>query len=210
MKKLERNATVIVFAKAPRLGTVKTRVAKDIGNAAALVVYKALLERTFDALEPLENVEIVYTPDDAGATFEAFARHTTWSLRPQGPGNLGARLSRAARVTLRSGRRPIFIGADCPTIQTSDLQSAANALTTRDVVIGPATDGGYWLIGLARWIPEVFADIPWSQPNTLETTRARLATVNASVAYLDEKSDIDTLEDLRRHPDLTGAWTRSK
>ncbi len=204
---------LLLILKAPRPGTVKTRLAADIGDASATALYRHLVERQLSALPAAWPVEIHHAPADAASASEF--RHwlgPTFTYNPQAEGSLTERLIHAA-ATART-RHPseplIFLGGDCPTLDHATLLAARDALVTHDVVLGPATDGGYYLIALRRPEPALFTDIPWSTDRVLATTLARLASLGLTHALLPEKSDIDTLADLQRHPDLVAAFLSSQ
>ena len=117
------------------------------------------------------------------------------SVTEQGEGDLGERMMAVNAPCL-------IIGSDCPSISAPLLNAAADALADRDVVIGPATDGGYYLIGMKRPMPFLFEDVAWSTPKVLPTALARLAERRIGPAILPELGDIDTAEDLARWPEL--------
>ncbi|MBX3734760.1 MAG: TIGR04282 family arsenosugar biosynthesis glycosyltransferase [Verrucomicrobiae bacterium] len=184
-----------VFLRAPRLGTVKTRLARDVGAAAALAAYQRLLARTLDAIASLPCVDLCGTPDDALPELEPW-RRPGWTLSPQGPGNLGDRLHRAfARWLGAPHARWVVIGTDCPELTPGDIQAAWQALDQAEVVLGPATDGGYWLLGLKAPAPDLFREIPWGGPEVLQMTRDRAASLGRRVALLRELRDVDTAAD---------------
>ena len=141
---------LIVFVKAPRPGTVKTRLAKSIGTNAACGAYCLLVETLLRRIERLENVELRFTPDDAADEIRSWLRKT-WQTSPQGAGHLGERLQRAFQTAFQNGaNRVVVIGSDCPEITADDIDMAWSALKMNDSVLGPARDGGYWLIGLRQ------------------------------------------------------------
>jgi hypothetical protein len=188
----------VLFVRAPRRGTVKTRLARSLGEDNALEAYRALLTVTCDALRGLGNVELRVTPDDGIPELEPW-RQAGWTLAPQGTGSLGERLAAAVEIHCRNGATSVvIIGSDCPDITAQDIGNAHNALATDDVVLGPATDGGYWLIGLRSPTVGVFDNIAWSTESVLQQTRARAASLGLSVATLRQLDDIDTHEDWLR------------
>ena len=189
---------LIIFVKAPRPGEVKTRIAESIGAQAACDAYLALVEVLIGNLRTLSNVQVRYTPNDALLEIPQWIQ-PTWTTAPQGAGDLGRRLSSAFDDAFSSGaERVVIIGSDCPDIAQTDIESAWAALENHDVVLGPAEDGGYWLIGLRAPQPVLFNEIAWSSDTVFQTTVARAATNDLSVHVLRKLSDIDTIEDLRR------------
>jgi rSAM/selenodomain-associated transferase 1 len=194
---------LIVFLKAPRPGIVKTRLAAQLDAEAATAIHEVLVTRTLAAVRRarLGAIEIRLTPDDATNEIARWMQ-PEWQIRPQGDGDLGARMTRALRDAFNEGRSPVVvIGTDCPALEPSDIRSALDALAQHDLVLGPATDGGYWLIGMRVWVPQVFERIPWSTPAVLATTRSRAETAGLRTVLLRQLADVDTLEDWR-------AWLR--
>src|SRR5262249_24760372 len=121
------------------------------------------------------------------------------SSHPQGPGDLGERLSRAFRDAFASGaRRVVVIGSDCPDVTPADIHAAWAALEAHDVVLGPAIDGGYWLIGLQALHEPLFRGVRWSTSTVLTQTLALCHQQGLRVHRLRELSDVDTEEDWRR------------
>ena len=185
---------IIIFVKAPRPGFVKTRLAATIGNEAACAAYCQLTENVLTHLAPLPHLEIHFTPDDAENEITQWLRGD-WTTRPQGDGDLGERMHRAFT---EANNPAIIIGSDCPGVEIRDLQAAAKTLQTHDAVIGPATDGGYWLIGLNAPCPALFEGIEWSTGGVLQSTLAKADEAGLSVQLLRELGDVDTGADWER------------
>ena len=179
--------TVIVFARAPRLGAVKRRLARGIGAMAALRFYRAQLAATLRAArDPRWQLVLAATPDRARARWPAQVPR-----QPQGHGDLGARMLRA----LSRHRRAVLVGSDIPGLTRDDLAAAFRALGRADAVIGPAEDGGYWLVGFSPRRPaKPFADVRWSTRHALADTLANFA--GRRVALLRRLRDVDTAADL--------------
>jgi rSAM/selenodomain-associated transferase 1 len=192
---------LIVFLKSPRPGFVKTRLAAGLGVEAACKAYIRLAETMLEHIAPLQNVELRFTPDDSRPEIESW-RRASWRASPQGPGNLGERLSRAIQESFAAGKqRVVVIGSDCPAVTAEDILSAWAALETHDVVLGPAHDGGYWLIGVRSPDAPVFEGISWSTRQVLEQTLSRCREARLAVASLRKLGDVDTIEDWRRFCD---------
>lgn len=190
-------AQLIVFIKAPRPGYVKTRLAATLGAAAAARVYAQMTGILLKQLAPLRNVELRYAPDDAFAEIQPFLRDG-WTAFPQGAGNLGARLHAAfAETFARGAKQVVVIGSDCPTVRTHDIETAWLHLATHDVVIGPANDGGYWLVGLRKPCPSLFDGIRWSTAAVLSDTTERARRAGLSMQLLRPLTDIDTEDQWR-------------
>ena len=176
-------------------GAVKTRLAAGIGDEAALTVYKQLSEMTMKAVRPVVSKKIVYydqyiirddiwTEDDFEKTIQAGS-------------DLGERMAAAFRHGFEEGyERILIIGTDCPDLKTNILEDAFKQLDTHDAVIGPAVDGGYYLLGLKRFIPEVLQDILWGSDQVFQQTTIRLKHLGQSVCLLEPLRDIDRPEDL--------------
>lgn len=195
-----RTPLIIVMLKAPQLGLTKTRLAAEIGADAALAAYRTLLGYVLPTLASLDwPVQLRFTPDDAGRELETW-RQPGWQLTPQGPGDLGERLDRAVVGAVEAGfDRIVVIGADCPYLESRDFQETSTALADHDLVLGPAEDGGYWLIGLSRHAPQIFQSIPWSTDQVLATTLAAAAQAGLRTHLLRRLSDVDTADDWRRY-----------
>jgi glycosyltransferase A (GT-A) superfamily protein (DUF2064 family) len=174
--------TVIVFARAPRLGAVKRRLARGIGAMAALRFYRAQLAATLQAArDPRWQLVLAATPDRARARWPAQVPR-----QPQGHGDLGARMLRA----LSRHRRAVLVGSDIPGLSRADLAAAFRALGRADAVFGPAEDGGYWLVGFGPRRPaQPFADVrccaacaTWTPPPISPRSAARAVNPRASPA----------------------------
>jgi hypothetical protein len=187
---------VAVFAKAPEPGRVKTRLTPALRAQEAADLYRALLLDTLDVVEPVAAATYVaYTPAGARRHLEALLG-TRRRLLPQGPGDLGRRLA-AVFERLCDGRRSVLaVGSDCPGLTPARIEEAAGALTRADVVLGPALDGGYYLIGMRRPHADLFRDVPWSTAGVLEATRERIAEAGLQVRWLPLERDVDTPSDL--------------
>jgi rSAM/selenodomain-associated transferase 1 len=182
---------LILFVKAPRAGEVKTRLARVLGPESACEAYKALVGRLLRNLKAVANVELCHSPDDAAGEIAMWLR-PGWRCRPQGGGDLGERLHRAFERAFSDGaRRVAVIGSDCPDVTPSDIQEAFARLDAFDVVLGPATDGGYWLIALNRAHPELFTQISWSTEKVLSETLRGVRSAGLNVHLLSERSDVD-------------------
>ena len=183
---------LIVFVKAPRPGAVKTRLAEVIGAPAAAAAYRHLVETLLNHLQGLGGVEVCFSPDDAAGEVQHWLKEG-WSSSPQGDGNLGQRLQSAFRRAFQAGAKHVaIIGSDCPAVKVEDIREAWGGLQTHDVVLGPATDGGYWLIGLRQLQPNLFREVHWSSENAFAETIERVHHAGLSVQLLRELADVDT------------------
>ena len=185
---------VIVFLKAPRLGTVKTRLAATLGEEAALDAYVKMTHTVLAVLSGWSRVNLCYTPDEAEQEIRNWMQ-PSWHCMPQGIGDLGTRMHTA--FTKAKGPA-VIIGTDCPSIRIDDFREASKALEEKDLVLGPAKDGGYWLIGLNAPCPALFEGINWSTESVLPDTLARAKAAGLSYYILRELRDVDTEADWKK------------
>tara|TARA_B110000503_G_C7143768_1_gene412034 strand:+ start:1155 stop:1748 length:594 start_codon:yes stop_codon:yes gene_type:complete len=186
---------LIVFVKNPVLGTVKTRLAASIGNKKALEVYNDLVEKCRKECLAVNAVRHVFYSEQISNDLwseESFLKCV------QAEGDLGNKITDAFRSIFTRGGKVIIIGSDCYDLDAQTIEDAFEKLDNSDVVIGPANDGGYYLLGTNNFHPELFQDIKWSTEKVLKETRQRANTNNLSVSLLKELIDLDTLEDLEK------------
>lgn len=193
---------LVVFVKAPVPGYAKTRLARSIGVEAAACLAGAMLGHTLASAvgSGIGPVELCCAPDTSHPAFQAAAAGAVISLAEQGAGDLGARMARAFARGLKDYPCVVLIGTDAPMLDASVLRAASGALASHDVVIAPAFDGGYALVGLSRNVPEIFQDIEWSSPRVMAQTRNRIALMGMSLHELPALHDIDEPEDLVHLP----------
>ena len=188
---------VLLFAKAPRPGAVKTRLAADLGDRAAASVYRKLGAGVADAVSAAFPLTVWYEPADAEAEMRAWLGNRHRYL-PQPPGDLGDRLRVGFATHFASDPEPaVAIGADAPGVNAGVVEEAFARLRRADVVIGPALDGGYYLLGLIRPVPALFAGIPWGTGGVLHETLAICQRNGLAVGQLSPLPDVDTVDDLR-------------
>lgn len=191
--------TVVLFAKAPTPGRVKTRLAVDVGAETAVRIYRSLGRSTVDGLRGGPYRLIVYVdppgPETAAAMDEWLGQDGI-EYRPQREGDLGARMAQAFDECLEEADKVCVVGTDIPGIDRETVRQAFDTLVDAGVVLGPATDGGYYLVAMSHRHPELFTNIRWSTPAVLQTTVARAAEAGLQVALLDPKTDVDTLADV--------------
>ncbi len=189
--------TIILFAKFPRPGRVKTRLIGALTSEQAAEVYRRLLVLSLDTLRAVADARIILAGAPDAADFSDYV-DSTIEFRPQGDGDLGRRLSRGMAAAFEAGSpRVVVVGADCPRMTPGDLSRAFELLEEHDVVIGPAIDGGYYLLGLRRPAPMLLEGIDWSSERVLAQTQARAANAGLRVALLEVRRDVDTIEDIR-------------
>lgn len=203
---------ILVFAKAPVPGTVKTRLlpALDAQDAAAL--QHALLRHTLATVCAMPYpVELWCSPDAGHPAFGELRAQFAVALAVQRGADLGERMAFACNDALQRAQHVIIVGCDCPTLTGADLQTAAAHLRhDSDVVLGPARDGGYWLIGLCRFDAALFTDVPWGSAAVLTTTIQRLRDLRWRWQLLTERGDIDRPTDLDSLPAALRVWDARK
>ncbi len=192
---------LLVFAKAPAPGRVKTRLIRKYGALGAAALYKMMLRRTLDLATAINlcPVQLWCAPDTRHGFFTACRRNYGVELRTQRGGDLGQRMEYALRKTLEESRYAVLIGGDCASLGSSELHFALAALAAgREAVLGPAEDGGYVLIGLRRSCPELFKGIQWGGPKVLAATRDRLRGAGLDWVELPLGWDVDYPVDVKR------------
>lgn len=188
---------LLIFARHPELGQVKTRLAQTIGPAEALRVYQQLLVRTRAAADGLMAHKTLWLAGTPPAGESAFADWAGYAQQPQPPGDLGLRMHHAFAAAFGAGATAaVIIGTDCPELTTDRLQEAFRQLADHDAVLGPALDGGYYLLGLRTLVPDFFVNKPWSTDAVLAETLADARRLGLRVAQLPALSDVDTAADL--------------
>lgn len=192
--------TLVIFVREPRPGRAKTRLGREIGHVEAARWFRHQAARLIRRLgrDPRWRAVLAVTPDAEGLASRVWPAHLPRA--PQGSGDLGRRMARFLRGEPGTaiGPGPVaVVGADIPALGARQIADAFRLLARHDAVLGPATDGGYWLIGLKRTraVPRALLDgIRWSGPHAFEDTRARLSGL--SVALAETLSDVDTAADL--------------
>lgn len=179
-------AVVAIFARAPELGKVKTRLADSVGELIALDAHRALLNRTIDVVASSGFAAEIWLDGDPRAL-----PAQTLPIRPQCAGDLGTRmLHTIADITAR-GRPAIIVGSDCPVIDEQYLRDAVRSLEHADVVIGPVEDGGYVLIGMSRLHASLFVDMTWSTPTVFAESLRRAEAAGLTTVVLGQLWDVD-------------------
>jgi hypothetical protein len=196
-----KRRVLAIFAKQPLPGQVKTRLAKQIGEVAAARLYAKFVETILAVTESVADQRIIaYSPDTESARrwFEASVSTAGDTLWVQPAGDLGARLTACAEFALSEPEHSlVIIGTDSPTLSTETIAEAFRRLEHNDVVLGPARDGGYYLIGLRSACPRLFAGIDWGTDRVLVQTISRVEEQRLSLHLLPLFYDVDTLEDLK-------------
>lgn len=189
------NDHLIIFIKNPEIGKVKTRLAAGIGNEKALEVYQQLLRITHYQTQPLPCIKHVCYSDhvDENDNWDKADYHK----HVQSNGDLGSRMLGAFQgVFDRGAEKMVIIGSDCPEITTKIINEAFSKLDNYDVVIGPAKDGGYYLLGMKCPLPMLFKNKEWSSDSVFADTVLDLIDMGLNHYRLPELSDLDTIYDL--------------
>ena len=191
---------LIIFTRYPRPGKAKTRLIPALGAEGAATLQRQMTEHTLAQVKNLASsisVEIWIADDRSAQGQMQDWLGTEWVYQPQGEGDLGDRLITASQAAFATGmERAIIIGTDCPGLDADRLTQAFQALQNHDLVLGDATDGGYYLIGLRRSLPELFRGISWGTSVVRQQTVAIANQLNLTIAHLPVLSDIDYPEDL--------------
>lgn len=199
MKSIEREECLIVFVKVPVEGDVKTRLANAIGPGAAVLLYRSFVR---DIIEKVRQARfptfVFFSPADASRAVADWLG-TDLTYYPQEGEDLGERMLSAFRMVFPPFSRAVLIGGDCPDLPLALIEEAFARLENHDAVVGPATDGGYYLIGFSTPdFPEApFRDIDWSTPGVFKSTMAILGSHGVGVHVLPPWSDVDEYDDLK-------------
>jgi rSAM/selenodomain-associated transferase 1 len=199
------DARLLLLSKAPDPGQVKTRLIPVIGAVGAAELYEDLLCSSLEMAvnSGLSPVDLWCSPTMAHPFFQQCRQRYGVELREQIRGNLGRRMAHALESASQSSQPLVLIGADCPALSADDLEEAFTLLDQgSEVVLGPAEDGGYYLIGMRGLYPFVFDDVPWSTSTVLDLTQTRLNNRGVKWQCLPPHRDLDTVDDYR-------AWLES-
>lgn len=188
---------IVIFAKAPVAGKVKTRLIPMLGEEGAARLAQRMLTDTVEHAKEarLSTPQLCASPHPGDPSWAEHLPPGVW-VTDQGPGDLGQRLAAAAKRVIEGGENILLIGTDCPALDSVRLREAAAKLATNEAVIHPATDGGYVLLGLARTDPSLFEGIAWSTDTVAATTVERIRALGWSLWIGDTLTDIDEPADL--------------
>lgn len=192
---------LIVFVKYPYPGRVKHRLSKHIGKVNAAKIYKEIAETIVKRIIPLKGehytVEICFTPKKAEKLVKEWLAYNAHFSHQQG-NSLGKRMLNSINYAFDSGYKKVtLIGTDCPDISCAIIMESFELLHSKDVVLGPAYDGGYYLIGLTKSIPRLFHGIEWGTKRVLQQTITKISLLKLSFGLLPMLRDIDRVEDLK-------------
>ncbi|WP_447969685.1 TIGR04282 family arsenosugar biosynthesis glycosyltransferase [Nitrospira sp. M1] len=194
-------SALIVFAKSPVPGSVKTRLCPPLTPDEAATLHGSLVMDTLERTKNLQGVDriLACAPSQQHPFFQAVSARQHIALWEQIPDDdLGARMAHAfSEAFTKNYTNAVMIGSDLPTISSEIIQQAVQGLRKHDVVIGPSHDGGYYLIGLKKPNPELFFDIPWSTHQVTALTKQKASDLGLSLTLLPVQRDLDTIEDLQ-------------
>ena len=197
---IDTTARLLVFTRTPVPGGVKTRLSSAIGDERTVAVHTGLLERTLEQARrsSIGDIELWCTPTTRHPVLADLRDRFSLALQMQAGADLGERMQSAMEQTLETCRHALLIGSDCIDLSAADIDLAlAKLVAGYDVVLGPAHDGGYYLIGLSRLHRQLFADIAWGTDRVLLVTRERAAQLELKLFELPVRRDLDRPEDLR-------------
>ena len=195
------DATLMIFCKAPIPGQVKTRLTPALTPQQAAHVHIELTHRTIKTAisSQLCPIQLWCSPSIEHDFFKTAAKNHPISLHQQSAGDLGEKMHHAFSTAFKNYKYAIIIGCDCPSLTTDDLQQSLHALYSKnDIVLAPAEDGGYVLIGLNKPHAELFKNMPWGTTKVLNKTRNRIVAAKLNCYELNQHWDVDTIEDLNR------------
>ena len=200
MKSMQLTDQLTIFTRYPEPGLTKTRLISTLGEEGAAALQKELTEKTIQKIEQLVKTSTI----EPVICFEGgdLVSMQNWLgpdrlYKPQGHGNLGEKLKKAFGDAFAAGaQRVVTIGCDCPGLSREIVCRAFDALYMKDLVLGPATDGGYYLVGIKYSIDALFKDIPWGTDKVFEKTLSLAQKLDLSIEILEELHDVDRPEDL--------------
>ncbi len=191
---------LIVFTRYPEPGKTKTRLIPALGEEGATNLHRQMAEHTLANIRELQNfrplsIEVHFVGGNSDLMQNWLGSGIVY--RTQVEGDLGWRMMSALQTAFNSGMQSVvIIGTDCPDLTAKIIEQAFDQLSSYDLVLGPATDGGYYLIGLRRLVPELFKEINWGTSEVLRKTVAIAVSLDLEVAYLPPLSDVDRPEDI--------------
>ena len=201
------STALIIFAKAPIPGEVKTRLCPPLDHDEAASLHGSLVLDAIERTKGLQGISLYVagTPDLAHPFFKVMdGRYGAKLLAQRGP-DLGARMRQAMQDAFDQGAKDVLLtGTDLPTLPRAHLVEALTLIKNHDVVLGPTTDGGYYLIGLRKMVPALFDGIAWSTASVFAETKKKIEAAGLLLGLLPECRDVDTLDDLKHFIALCG------
>jgi hypothetical protein len=194
------STALIIFAKAPIPGKVKTRLCPPLDEEEAASLHGSLVLDAIERTKGLQGVSLYVagTPDLDHPFFKVLEGRYVANLLPQRGPDLGLRMRQAMQDAFDQGAKDVLLtGTDLPTLPRANLVEALTLIKKHDVVLGPTTDGGYYLIGLRKMVPDLFQGIAWSTASVFAETKKKIEAAGLSLGLLPECRDVDTLDDLK-------------
>lgn len=186
---------LLVFIRNPVLGKVKTRIAAKTGEQKALEIYELLLRNTLHTCSQLTKIKVIVYYSDFIDTKDNW-NNDIFEKRLQEGNNLGERMAKAFQDNLIEAEKVVLIGSDCPYLTSNIIEHTFELLAENDVVFGPASDGGYYLMGMKSFNSSLFENISWSTSDVLKQSLAQIPELKT--AFTLELNDIDTFEDYQQ------------
>ena len=194
------NGALLVFTRAPIPGATKTRLIPLLGAQGAAAFHQAVLLKTLQTAEKSQFSDIEIWTDTPCPFIEQCGQYFSYAVKQQKGRNLGEKMAQALAETLLREDFAVLVGSDCPELTPAILNQAHLALVQNaDVVLGPAVDGGYYLIGLRRMEAAIFQELPWGSGEVAARTRAIIARLKLKYVELAALADIDTPADYLKH-----------
>ncbi len=193
---MSEDCLILLFTRVPELGKVKTRLAEGVGPEKALEVHSLMLQNTLMKCKKTNSDFFVFCPELPDSNVPSIL----FGAREQRGEDLGEKMKNAFDFGFKEGyKRILIIGSDCPELTISHLESAFELLKTNDLVIGPARDGGYYLLGMNKKQPSLFSTIEWSTTSVFRETFEIARKLNLSISLMPILNDIDTEDDLMEY-----------
>ncbi len=196
---MPHESTLIVFARAPEAGKVKSRLASVLGETKATEIYEQLLQQTIQTVAATDftRIELHVAGDCQHPAILALVQQYGFPVIAQQGNDLGERMAASIKSVLNMSRTAVLVGCDCANLKVSDLTEAGDALLNcADVVLGPAADGGYYLVGMKQFEPALFTDMTWGTEDVLEQTLVRCRYLGLKTRELTVRHDVDRQQDL--------------
>ena len=193
------SSALIIFAKAPAAGQVKTRLCPPLTPDEAASLHGSIVLDTLECSRNARKLDrfLACSPSKQHPFFKAVGARHGVQLWDQVGHDLGMRMDQAFRSAFElEYQSTLLVGTDLPTLQSATLEQALRSLADYDIVLGPTLDGGYYLIGLKKPVPELFLDIPWSTDHVLSLTQQKAGALGLSITLLPQQRDLDTIDDL--------------
>lgn len=203
---------LVIYAKNPLIGKVKTRLARGCNRRFATRAYLTLLHETVAALATIANVTIAVSPNTRNGSILALCRHYPVTLRRQPNGDLGQRMARSIRLGLKHSGAVAIVGTDCPELNADAIQRVKQQLTTHRSSLIPADDGGYVLVGCRDYQPLLFQQVRWSSSQVMKQTQRQARRLRQRLPDNPAMTDIDHLASWHhaRRRNLVGPLWRRK